>query len=175
MTGRDYLSEMSAAIAEIMGTGDVIAPLIAEKVHAHLLATDPDLLTGWLKVNALRFLTDTIGDQDRHERARMRASSKARAFATAADSGDVSTLSIFTTMRYVIDDQYTRRPVGMMTRTDHLFVAQNYRSEARTARLLASFHEAIASKIGDLTTAEALSEEEYLRLYRSIIRDDQPS
>jgi hypothetical protein len=60
-----------------------------------------------------------------------------------------------------------------MTGVDHVFVAAGYQRQERTAAMLAAFHVAVAKKVGKRTTAEVLSVEQYERLYRSIVGDDQ--
>ncbi|WP_433233842.1 hypothetical protein [Actinomadura nitritigenes] len=167
-SARDFVAEMSAAIADALGAGDVIAPVAAEQLHARLLEEDPELLEGWLRTGAVQFLARAIGDRDRHRRTVARARAGARAFQAAAASGDRQALSIFTTVRYVVDEDATRRPLGEMTGADHLFVAREYGRSAAKSAMLSAFHEAVARKVGDRKTAEVFSETEYNRLYRSI-------
>jgi hypothetical protein len=169
VTGRDYLADMNAAITTAMGDGDLIAPITAEKLHAHLLEADHDLLDGWLQQNAIHFLTEAIGGRDRHQRALLRRRSGARAFAEAAEAGDGEALSVFA-IRYVVDEENTRRPVGQMVGADHVFVANSYRDSAASAQMLAAFHEQIAKTVGERRTAEVLTEQQYQQLYISITR-----
>lgn len=170
-THRDYIAEMNAAITEALGEGDIVAPLIAEKLHADLLETDPDLLDGWLRACAVHFLTRAIGDRDRRERTAARTRGEARRFRAATEAavgGDDAPLSLFATVRYVVDENETRRVLGDMTGTDHLFVADGYRESAAKARMLEAFHRAVARKVGKRKTSDVFTEAEYQRLYDSI-------
>lgn len=167
MSDRDYLADMSAAIADAIGDGDVVAPVLAEKLHARLLESDPDLLDGWLRACAVNFLTAAIGARDRSERAIVRRRSEARRFREVADSGDVDALSSFA-VRLVVDEDNTRRPVGEMTGADHLFVAGEYGRTAQTAAMLQAFHKAVARKVGKRKTAEVFSEAQYEAMFRSV-------
>lgn len=167
MSDRDFMAEMSAAIADATGDGDVIAPVLAEKLHARLLESDPELLDGWLRASAVHFLTMAIGARDRSERAIVRRRSEARRFDKAAREGDVETLSTFA-VRLVVDEDNTRRPIGDMTGSDHLFVAGEYGRSAQTAAMLQAFHKAVARKVGKRRTAEVFSEAQYEAMFRSV-------
>lgn len=170
-SNRDYIAEMNAAITEALGDGDIVAPIIAEKLHAHLLENDPDLLQGWLLAGAVHFLTRAIGDRDRRERTAARTRGEARRFraaSNAAEFGDGEALSMFATVRYVVDDAETRRVLGEMTGADHLFVADGYRESAAKARMLEAFHRAVAKKVGKRKTCDVFTEPEYQKLYDSI-------
>jgi hypothetical protein len=168
---RDYLAEMADAIAKVTSAGDFVAPVVAEKLHAHLLETDPDLLDGWLRASAVHFLTRAIGDRDRRERTAARTRADARQFrkaSEAAEAGDDEGLSVFATVRYVVDGDETRRALGDMTGADHLFVADGYRESASRARMLEAFHRAVAKRVGKRKTSDVFTEAEYQKLYDSI-------
>lgn len=168
---RDYIAEMADAITEATNSGDFVAPVVAEKLHARLLETDPDLLTGWLHASAVHLLTRAIGDRDRRERTAARTRGGARRFKEASDAseaGDDDAMSMFATVRYVVDDGETRRALGDMTGTDHLFVADGYEQSAAKARMLAAFHKAVAKRVGKRKTSDVFSEAEYRKLYDSL-------
>lgn len=170
-TSRDYIAEMNAAITEALGDGDIVAPIVAEELRTHLLETDADLLDGWLRANAVHFLTRAIGDRDRRERTAARTRGDARRFraaSNAAAAGDSEALSMFATVRYVVDDEETRRLLGDMTGADHLFVANGYRESAAKARMLEAFHRAVAKKVGKRKTSDVFTEAQYQKLYDSI-------
>lgn len=171
VSDRDYLAEMNAAISEAIGDGDVVAAVVAEKLHARLAEKDPDLLDGWLRAHAVHFLTDAIGAKDRSERAVTRRRAGARDFDAAARSGDRESLSTFA-VRLVVDEDETRRPIGQMTGRDHLFVADGYGRTAKKAAMLEAFHRAVAKKVGKRRTADVFSETQYQQMYRSIVRDE---
>jgi hypothetical protein len=168
---RDYIAEMGDRLAEAMADGDFVAPALAEKLHAHLLETDPDLLDGWLREGAVHFLTRAIGDRDRNERSAARSRGGARRFKEASDAaqaGNDAALSMFATVRYVIDEGETRRTLGDMTGADHLFVADGYKQTAANARMLEAFHRAVGKRVGKRKTCDVFTEAEYQKLYDSI-------
>lgn len=165
---RDYITEMNAAISAALGDGDIVAPVVAEKLLAGLQESDPDLLDGWLHASAAHFLTMAIGATDRRERTLFRRRSSARRFSEVTKSGDAAALSTFA-VRLVIDDDNTRRPIGQMTGADHRYVAGEYGRSAATARMLQAFHVAVAKKIGKRKTVEVFSEDQYEQMYRSLV------
>jgi hypothetical protein len=169
---RNYSHEMSVVLGRILESGDdIVVSVEASKLVAHLAETDPDLLRGWLTSNAEQFVSDALGARLRSKRAYVRRTSQARAFSTAAQSGDVTKLKPFQ-VRHIVDDHHTQRAVGQMTGDDHVFVAQSYDLSAQTSQMLAAFHRAVARKVGSRRTEEVMDEETYLRLYESIVRGD---
>lgn len=169
---RNHDAEMMELIEKATEGGDFIAPMVAETLYEDLIQTDPDLITGWLKDHAVRILTQAIRDFDRRNRSKARHQAGALTFheasENAAESGDVTVMSVFQT-RFVIDDRNTRRTVAEMTGTDHRFVAGRYTRESRRHLLLASFHEAVARKVGDRKTSDILTEDQYRTMLQSVI------
>lgn len=141
--------------------GDFVPALIAEKVISNC---DAAVLDAWLHERAPYFLTAEISSWLRSERSRAHHHAKAVAFGQAVEEGSVSEFSVV----YEVDEDHTRRRVADMTAADHRFVAAAYHRSARTDLMLAAFHKAVAKKIGRRKTSEALTEEQYVRLMRSI-------
>jgi len=169
---RNYLTDMSAAIEAATPDGaDYIAPLVAADLVERLRAEDPDLLHGWLDLKASVFLADVIARRSNSKRQTARAAAPRKAFAEAAErfqeTHDPIVLSPFA-FEYVIDDANTRRTVARMTALDCRFVAERYEDTARSARMEASFHRAVAKKVGSRTVGEVFSEDQYLLMYRSL-------
>jgi hypothetical protein len=166
---RDYTSEMTALVeTRTQGSGWVPA-VVAAQLVGHLQTADPDLLAGWLQTMAPHLLTDMITTRERSIRATSRRRAGAVAFADAAAAGDAERLRSFA-VTYAVDAENTRRRVADMTGSDHRFVADSYAASATKARMLATFHEAVARKVGRRRTAEVMSEAAYDRLLRSIVR-----
>ncbi|WP_329215118.1 hypothetical protein OG352_06065 [Streptomyces sp. NBC_01485] len=168
---RDCLTDMSTAIEDAIPNGDYTAPLVAADLVDRLRAEDPDLLAGWLDLRAAVFLADAIARKSNSKRQATRVGAPRRAFAEAArsfaDTGDAAALSPFAA-EYVVDEDNTRRTVARMTAADCLFVAGRYDETARQAKLEASFHRAVAKKVGKGTVGDAFTEEQYLTMYRSL-------
>ncbi|MET9081387.1 hypothetical protein ABZX77_05700 [Streptomyces sp. NPDC004237] len=147
---------------------DWVPAVVAASICEQLASDDPELLDGWLRAIAVQALTEQITVRERSIRTATRARASARAFAAAAESGDVQKLRAFS-VTFCVDEANTRRRVADMTGTDHRFVAADYAEKANTAKMLAAFHLAVAKKVGDRRTADVMSEPEYDRLYRSIV------
>lgn len=177
VTDRDYLAEMGAAIEAAMPDGDYVAPVVAAELVDRLRVEDPDLLSGYLHLRASVVLADVIARRSNSKRGAARMMAPRKAFAEASkvfmDSADPLALEPFKT-EYVVDDGNTRRRVADMTGADHRFVATHYAATKNVAALLESFHLAVAKKVGVKRTADVISEEQYLRMYRSVTRLDPP-
>src|SRR5690606_37712601 len=171
LMSRDYLADMNAAIEEAIPDGDYTAPLVAADLVDRLRADDPDLLSGWLELKAAVFLADAVARRSNSRRAAVRSAAPRRAFAEAARSfasdGDASVLRPFEA-EFVVDEENTRRTVARMTAADCLFVAGRYEESARQAKLEASFHRAVAKKVGVRTVGDVFTEEQYVTMYRSV-------
>jgi len=168
---RDYIADMNTAIEDAIPDGDYTAPLVAADLVDRLRTEDPDLLTGWLDLRAAVFLADAVARRSNSRRQAARTAAPRRAFAEAArsfaDTGDAEGLRPFAA-EYVVDEDNTRRTVARMTAADCLFVAGRYDETARQAKLEASFHRAVAKKVGAGVVGEVFTEEQYLTMYRSV-------
>lgn len=177
VTDRDYLADMTAAVEAAIPEGDYVAPVIAAELVDRLRTEDPDLLSGYLHLRAAAVLADVIARRSNSKRQAARLGAPRVAFAEAArtfaEQRDPVVLQPFAT-EYVIDEANTRRRVADMTGEDHRFVAGRYAEARTTAALLEQFHLAVAKKVGDKRTADVIGEEQYLRLYRSVVRRDPP-
>jgi hypothetical protein len=171
MSDRDYLAEMGTAIDEAVPDGDYTAPLVAADLVDRLRADDPELLVGWLNLRAAVVLADVIARRSNSKRQAARVFAPRRAFAEAARgfeaSGEAVVLRPFA-FEYVVDAANTRRAVAQMTARDCQFVADRHEETARSARLEASFHRAVAKKLGARTVGDVFTEEEYLAMYQSL-------
>lgn len=171
MASRDFIAEFEAYLEKHLPDGDFIAPVVAAEMVEHLRSTDASLLAGWLNTRAPVIIADHIGTRDRVQRAKAARQRPVREFASAAEqlaAGDAEAMSIFRE-RLVVNAENLRRPIGDMTKDDHLFVAADHVKRSEAALFEASFHRAIAKKIPvGKTTKDVLSEEEYVRLRDSI-------
>lgn len=171
MEDRDYLTEMNAAIEAAIPDGDYAAPLVAADLVERLRAEDPELLTGWLDLRATVFLADAVARRSNGLRQTARIAAPRRAFAEAARTfatdRDATVLRPFA-VEYVVDEQNTRRTVGRMTAADCLFVSRRYDDTARQAKLEASFHRAVAKKVGVGTVGDVFTEAQYVAMYQSV-------
>ena len=179
---RDYIAEMDARIEAVTKGSDWVAAVVAAKLHASLLESDPDLLDGWLRSVAPDVLRQAITLRVRQSNARARRGARAREFADAArDMEDASDgearetaarrlLSLFEQI-HTVDDSDTRKRACDMTGPEHLFVAENqYERKAAPLLMEAAFHRAVAKKVGKRLTSAVFSAEQYQQMYLSIVR-----
>ena len=172
---RDYLAEMSELIADETAGSGWVAAIVAAKLHARLLESDPDLLDGWLREMAVQMLRQAICDRSRSERATARSRAGSRSFARAAaeaeKTGDIAPLIGMFSTDHTVNAENMRKLAADMTGPDHLFVAENtYQRSANEALMHAAFHRAVAAKVGDRLTSEVYTEAQYEAMYRSIVR-----
>ena len=69
---RDYIAEMDERIAAATAGSGWVAAVVAQKLHAALLESDPDLLDGWLRAMAVQMLRRVIGLKGSQERSAAR-------------------------------------------------------------------------------------------------------
>lgn len=167
---RDWIAEMDEAMEEAIGSApDTSTPmLVATDLVATLRAEDSDLLEGYLLARAPSLLREEISARWRSDRARARRNLGRSQFSEAAkafENGDAAAMAIFAT-RFCIGER-AWKPLGEMTGPDHLFVAESYFHNAKKAAFEGAFHKAIAKKLGDQTTAEVFTEEQYASMYGS--------
>lgn len=166
---RDYVAEMLDKInAGFAVESDLPlnAMMVAKRIVIELEETDPDLLRGWLHLQAEDILRRYVGLVQGSERAHNRAVSGRRAFQEAREAhenGDSEPLMAHTTWlstMYVVDDSYTRRPLGECTAVDLRYVSGRYETTARRASFEAVFFNMLADKVGDDKVGDVYSEEE---------------
>lgn len=146
------------------GTTQPNALTAAEMVRA-LGDQDPELLNGWLQARAAVVLTSYLNALDRGDRARSRRGEAARSFSAAAlrfEAGDAEALAPFDAT-YMIHG--SRKRLGEMTGRDHLTVAEGYGRRARTQAFLEAVHRAVARRVGNRTTEEVFTPEEYQAMF----------
>lgn len=148
-------------------------PVEASKFMDWMREHEPELLENWLDRHLLDLVKMAMERRLRGDRTRARVRSRARAFQRAAgtlrDTGDATPLGRFRRETFAVDSDHTRKVVARMTGADHLFVAENYGRSGRNLLMLQAFHRAVARRVGDLTTEEVFSEEEYDELYLRIV------
>jgi len=153
---RDYLAEMQTVIDAETAKPGYVAPLLARDIVEKLRANDPELLAGWLDLQAVDILREVINRQDRSARARTAFGATRAAFrqvaedAAAADTPDGA--------RRVVADWLERRetladgrhiPLGDMRGPDCRARAGYYADQERAYRMRRIFFETLAAKIGD--------------------------
>jgi hypothetical protein len=165
---RDYATEMLDRINSAFAAASepVSAMVVAKRIVAQLEDTDPDLLQGWLRLNAEDLLRRYAGLVQSSERSHNRAVSGRRAFADAREAheaGDSEPLQKHTTWlssMFVVDDRYSRLALGDCTATELRYVSSRYEHTARSASFEAVFFGQLAEKVGDQKVSEVYTEDE---------------
>lgn len=150
--------------------GSFVAAQVAADAYQYLVDNEPDLLHDWLSAHGRAFLTEACTMRLRSQRATAAKRSTTRAFASAAErfaGGDAEPMTVFQTTHVVAADN-TRRYVGDMVGSDHLYVAEQYAQSANHKKLMAEFHRAVGKKVGKKRTADVMEPSEYVRLMESI-------
>lgn len=71
-------------------------------------------------------------------------------------------------MSYCVNDQYERKPLGLLTRRDLEYVADRYEQRARYARLSAALFRQMARKVRSGTVADHYTEEQLQALFAKL-------
>lgn len=150
-------------------TGDFTSPVAAQKFVAMMQRDHPAELAEWMTTHAIQFVTAALTTQETRSRAIAFRRAGAAAFHEAFEQGE---LRVFA-MPFVIDDGYTRRPLGQMTGRDCQYVADNYDARANVELARAAFMRALAVRAGERTVAEVMPEAEVERLMRSFTREGE--
>lgn len=173
MTDRDYAVEMSEWIVKSLPDGDYTPTILAADILTDLQQNDPDLLGGWLMLNAGSLITSTLRGMRAKDRANNRRSAGRGAFSDAADrfaAGDAKPLrSFLDTTRHRIEGGVNRK-LGDMTAADCLYVADKYAGESRTLEFQAVFLQVLARKIGNGTVRDTYDNEKLRVLQDNIAR-----
>jgi hypothetical protein len=170
LMSRNFAAEMRSLIDAETSTGPYVSAVVAEHIVEKLLATDTDLLDGWLRAQAVNFLRHAINLRDCSQRthARMTASrSVFRNAAEAADAGDTEALGSFLHTVYVIEDG-SRVRLSEMRKPELLFVADDYGRRASDALLQEAFLRALAKKVGTKRVSDVYDEDKLAKLWQSI-------
>lgn len=141
---------------------------VAAKVMAWCQENDPELLNGWLELQAQDMLWHTLTRREQNDRLRTQRATKHAVFANAlrsAANGDYEPakeqLSILDA-RYACNPGRERKKYRSMTKEEVLHVAGNYGRVESHSRLRRIFHETVARSleegevVGDRFTAEGL-------------------
>lgn len=167
---RNYASDMRAVIDEATSHGPYVSAVIAEQVVEKLRANDPDLLHGWLDLQAVQFVRLAINARDCSQRSHARMTAGRSVFrdaAAAAEAGDPEPLGAFLKTVYVVEDG-SRVRLSEMTKPDLLFVAEAYAQRAAESLLQEAFLRAVAKKVGGRKVSDVFSEDKLNHLWRSI-------
>jgi hypothetical protein len=168
---RDFAADMTSVITAEIGDGPYVSAVIALHIVEKLRATDPELLAGWLDLQAVGILRDAISTRSRSEKASARATRGRSVFGDAArehDDGDSTALTSFLDVRYVVDEEHTRTRLAEMRKPELLFAADDYRRQANENLLEEAFLRALAKKVGARQVADVFDDDKLAAMWHSI-------
>jgi hypothetical protein len=169
---RNFVLEMRRIIDEETATGEPYSSTaVARHIANKLRAEDPDLLTGWLDLQAHNVLRDAINRRDSSIRTHAKRTASRTAFGNAAkqyNEGDSEALGGFLAVVHATADGL-RRKLSEMTAKDLMYVASTYNKRADENAMQASFLEALAKRLhGNQTVADVYDEQRLSKMWLSI-------
>lgn len=166
---RDYVGEMRALVDEL-AVGTYFPQLVAHKLVNVLRTRDPELLQGWLFLQAEHMLRMAINDRDRSRRSAARHHTKS-VFADMVEDAD-RTGSTAALERWLSSPMSlssgARIPLREMRQADLVDAGRQYQTRAETQGLMASFLQALAREVGEGTVGDRYSERQLDEMWRSL-------
>lgn len=154
--------------------GDFVPSDKALEVRRYLEKNEPELLERWKDEMLTNWLRDAFRRMLNSQRSRTRAKWRAEAFGEKVRRHELGEKEIAFEVTYVVDEFNTRRPVADMTGRDHLFVASKYEETVEMSKFEASFHKAVARKVGSKRTEDVMTPTEYREMYEDMLRTARP-
>lgn len=168
--GRDFIAEMRAIIDAETASGPYVSPLVAEHIVEKLRANDPDLLDGWLHVQAVSFVRHAINLRDCSKRTHARTATRRGVFAKAVEeheAGNSEPLVVWLNVPFPMEDG-SRKPLADLTSADLKFVAAAYEHRANENAMTAAFMRKLAAKVGKGTVGEKFTDEQLAAMWNSL-------
>lgn len=167
---RDFIAEMRAIIDAETSSGPYISGVVAEHIVEKLRANDPELLDGWLNVQAASFLRHAINLRDCSARTYARTATRRGVFAKAAqehEAGNSAPLVRWLNVPFAVEDG-SRKRLADLTAADLDFAASTYEARAAENAMTASFLRALRKKVGRLTVGDKFSDEQLTAMWASL-------
>jgi hypothetical protein len=170
---RNYAAEMNGLIQLAVATKKTYTAVgLAHDIIRRIRRTDPDLLRGWLELQAEEILREHISRQSRSQRAHNRRVSDRQAFGKAVDkyaeSGDTTTLTSWLDCSYTVDESNTKMTLADMTSTELDFASSYHQKLADTNAFEAAFLAALARKVGESTVGELYTEAQLVEMRKGL-------
>lgn len=167
---RNFAADMRTVIDAETAHGPYVSAVVAAHIVEKLDATDPELLNGWLREQAVNFLRHAINLRDCSVRSHARATATRSVFRDAAEkaeAGDMEALGTFLSVVHVIEDG-SRMRLAEMRRPELVYVAETYDRRAAENALQAAFLGALARKVGKGKVSDHFDETKLADLWNSI-------
>lgn len=172
MDDRDFPAEMYAVVDAELGAPQVVVPLLAKDLTDKLRANDPELLAGWLDVQAPQILGDYIGRRLASRRQVARVQEKRTAFGAAAErfeSGDRAAVSSWLETKFLTESG-AQKALGAFEHADLTFAKDVYGERAAANAFESHFFAALAKKVTTGTVADHYTDEQIAAM-RSSLKD----
>ncbi len=150
--------------------GDFKVAEIVGKVLGYLREHDPDLMDRFAELMIAETLNRFYRKRFRDARRRLNRSILESRFRDAIDGVEVA--QDWFKQVYTIDGKQTMRAVGEMTGADHRYLAERYQKSGQRDLLLAAFHRRVADVVGKKRTQDVISEVEYERMFRVVVKQE---
>ena len=158
-------------INEEVPDGDYRVSEVAMQVWERAINENPERLNAFLWDLARQMIGGELRGIQRSRRSTMYHRQRSWAFGNAAQqfvqTGDQTVFHPFE-IRYAVAGNVQRK-VGDMRGDDHRYLAEKRRQSSFRDSLMSQFHLRVADVVGDRRTAEAMSEEQYTRLYQALV------
>jgi hypothetical protein len=177
MAERKWVEEMDDIIERHTNVPTYQTRIVAQDIVSYLLANDPDLLHGWLRIRAADLLHEVINRRDRSRRARGAIQRKLKNFNDTLEefvAGNEQPVRSFLSAPYVINQENDRKYLRDMNREDLVYVADEYSNRAAANTALAALHYAMAKRVGEKTVGEVFTDQQIIELREAMLGPDTP-
>lgn len=179
---RDFAREMDQLLASLIDDRDsiILRELAAEALN-WCREHDPELLQGWLELQAEDMLWHSLTRKQSYERASATRVNRHAVFQAALESaekpgGDKAEARAYLSMldtRYACNSRREHKRYGLMTKEEVTYVANTYANLEQRSRLRRMFHQAVADELGEgQTVADVFSPTRLLGIQRELGIDD---
>lgn len=167
---RDFIAEMRAVIDAETANGPYVSAVVAEHIVEKLSANDPELLDGWLHVQAVSLIRHAINLMDCSKRSHARTATRRGVFAKAVEEhekGNAEPLVVWLNVPFPVEDG-SRKRLAELTAADLKFVAAEYENRAAENALTAAFMRKLAAKVGRGTVADKFTDDQLIAMWNSL-------
>lgn len=178
---RDYVREMDELFKKLVDDRDsYVLRDVANEALVWCEQNDPELLQGWLALQAEDMMWHALSRMQAGERARATRVNQHAVFQDAlrsASSGDNQTkardyLSMLDA-RFACNPGHEHKKYGLMTKEEVLYVATTYQRLENRSRLRRMFHEAVARELKEgETVQDVFSPHRLMGIQRELGIDD---
>lgn len=173
---RNYIGDMRDLIDQATSNGPYVAAVVAERIVEQLRDDDPELLDGFLDLQAVQIVRDMIIHRDASKRAYARVMGSRSVFAghlEQYEQGDAHALDGWLRTPFTCEGGL-RKKLADLTAADLEYVASTYEARAQENALMAAFLRALlkTAKSKRRTVGELFDETKLNAMWASIAHID---